>query len=110
MITLYNQPRFYTKLEIWAPRYSSQYTDWEEKVALLAKYKVDRATPILLIEFTKAKHLESQRFAISREKAISFGIDNNGKIPCYVVPMSALNEWYTQEEVNELANQEVIYD
>ena len=93
-----------TKLEIWQPRYSSTYTDTKERVALLACYKVNQATPIILIEFTKAKHLLGQRFAITREKATSYPVDTNGKINCYAVPMSAFSNWETQAGVYQMAN------
>lgn len=85
-------------LEIWFPRYNDQYTDKKEKVALLAKYKVDQSTPVILIKFTKAKHLDGQRFAIKRADAIKCPIDTNGKIPCYAVPMSKLDDWETNAE------------
>lgn len=98
-----NKPHLLTKLEIWMPRYSDMYTDGE-RVALLACYKVDNASPIILVEFTKAKHLKGQRFCIERKKAQSFRVDNNGKIACYAVPMSAFEGWDTAQEVIEIAN------
>lgn len=98
-----NKPHLVTKLPIWAPRYSDAYTDTDERVALLAQYKVQQATPVLIVEFTKAKHLAGQRFAILREKAMSYPLDSNGKIPCYAVPMSAFENWETGQEVSEIA-------
>jgi len=97
-------PNDCTKLEIWAPKYSSAYTETRDRVALLAVYKVNQATPIIIVEFTKAPHLEGQRFAILRETAKSYPIDSNGKIPCYAVPMSAFENWETNSEVAEIAN------
>lgn len=97
-------PKSLTKLEIWMPRYSSAYTATRERVALLAKYKVDNATPILLVEFTKAKHLIGQRFAIKRTDAQSYPVDSNGKIDCYAVPMSAFSNWETYDELYQIAN------
>lgn len=87
-----------TKLPIWAPKYSAQYGGGSEPVALLSKNKVDHATPLVLIEFTKAKHLQGQRYCIFKSKAQSYPVDSNGKIPVYAVPMSALDTWEKQSE------------
>lgn len=103
-----NQPHLTTKLEIWAPRYSDAYTDTSEKVALLAQYKVQQATPVLIVEFTKAKHLLGQRYAITRQKAMTFPVDSNGTIACYAVPMSAFENWETGAEAAAVA--ESIFD
>ena len=100
-------PHMTTKLEIWFPRYSSAYTETGERVALLAKYKIERATPQIIVEFTKAKHLIGQRFAINKNYVMNCPIDSNGKIPCYAVPMSAFDTWETPEE---LETREIIYD
>lgn len=102
-IVIINNPHLVTKLEIWTPRYSDAHKDSGERVALLAQYKVQHATPIFIVIFTKAKHLEGQRFAISRAKAASYPIDSNGKIPCYAVPLSAFEPWETGAEVAEIA-------
>lgn len=98
-----NKPHLCTRLPIWAPRYSSVYTDTEERVALLAQYKVAQASPVIIIEFTKAKHLAGQRFCITREVAMRYPLDSNGKIPCYAVPMSAFEAWDTAAELHDLA-------
>lgn len=98
-----NRPHLLTKLEIWFPRYSDAYKG-NERVALLADYKLRNATPIVLIEFTKAKHLAGQRFAITRQKALECPLDSNGKIPCRAVPMSMLEHWDTVAEVKAIAN------
>lgn len=90
-----------TVLEVWFPRYSSAYTEVNERVALLAKYKVDQATPILIVEFTKAKHLLGQRYAIKRYDAMKYPIDSNGRIECYAVPMSAFEPYSVYGEVVE---------
>lgn len=99
-----NKPHLCTKLEIWAPRYSSKYTDLEERVALLAKYKVDQSSPVIIVTFTKAKHLEGQRFCITKQQAQSYPTNSNGKIDCYVVPESAFSSWETAQEVADIAN------
>lgn len=98
-----HKPHLITKLDIWAPRYSDAYTTTDERVALLACYKVDQASPIFIVRFTKAKHLAGQRFAIERKKAQTYPIDSNGKIPCYAVPMSAFDNYETAEEVRDIA-------
>lgn len=98
-----NSPHMTTELPIWAPRYSDAYKETNERVALLAKYKVDQSTPVFRVKFTKAKHLEGQRFAIAKTKAQSFPLDTNGKIACYAVPMSAFDSWETQAEAGAAA-------
>lgn len=98
-----NNVHLLTKLDIWCPRYSDAYTATRERVALLACYKVDNASPMFLVDFTKAPHLRGQRFCISREKAKSYPVDSNGKIPCFAVPMSAFEYWETYAEVAEIA-------
>lgn len=98
-----SKPHQCTTLGVWFPRYSDQYTATQEKVALLARYKVDQGSPILLVDFTKAKHLAGQRYAIYKAKAQTFPVDSNGKIDCYAVPMSALEDWQTEAEVLDIA-------
>lgn len=98
-----NNPHLLTKLEIWAPRYSDAYVGDGERVVLLAKYKVAQSSPIILIEFTKAKHLLGQRFCVSRDDVLKCQVNNNGKIPCYAVPMSKLETWQTAAEVHDIA-------
>lgn len=98
-----NKPHLCTKLDIWTPRYSDAYTDTAERVALLAQYKVAQSSPVIIVNFTKAKHLAGQRFCITREAAIRYPLDSNGKIPCYAIPMSAFEGWETGAEVNEIA-------
>lgn len=90
-------------MEIWQPRYSDAYTDTDERVALLARYKVEQASPVILVEFTKAKHLAGQRFCIRREDAMKCPVDSNGKIACYAVPMSRFDTWQTAAEVRDIA-------
>jgi len=99
---IFNYPHRLTKLEVWFPKYSTQYSDVGEKVALLHKDKVDHATGWFLVEFTKAKHLEGQRFCISKKKAQSCPVGTNGKAPMYEVPMSMLEDWGTASEVKQV--------
>lgn len=96
---IFSKPHLLTELEIWQPRYSSAYTETNERVALLAKYKVEHATSWIKIKFTKAKHLEGQRYCIKREDVMRCPIDSNGKIECYAVPMSKLENWDSSQEV-----------
>lgn len=96
---IFNSPHLVTELEIWQPRYSSAYTETNERVALLAKYKVDHATTWIRVTFTKAKHLQGQRYCIKRDDVTRCPIDSNGKIPCYCVPMSKLENWDSSKEV-----------
>ena len=105
MSYIINKPHLTTKIPIWSPRYKDKYGDLDEPVVLIAKYKVHHATSVMIIEFTKAKHLIGQRFAISRDKAQRYPIDSNGKIPCYAVPLSALEPYDTAQEILEIANE-----
>lgn len=91
-----------TIMDIWMPRYHDLY-DNGERIALLACYKVDQAAPWIQINFTKAKHLQGQRYCISCEEARKCPVDSNGKIPCYAVAMSKLQYWETEEELHQLA-------
>lgn len=101
---IFKRPSMLTKLEVWFPKYSTQYTDKQERVVLLAKYKVDSGSPWIIIEFTKAKHLLGQRYCIKRSDAQEFPTVMNGTkktaIPCYEVPMSKLENWASVDEVN----------
>lgn len=98
-----NKPHLCTRLDIWAPRYSDAYTATDERVALLAQYKVAQSSPVIIVDFTKAKHLKGQRFCITKEDVLRCPIDTNGKIPCYAVRMSQFESWETGAEVNEIA-------
>lgn len=97
-----HKPHLLTTLPIWAPRYSSAYTETNERVALLADYKLRNASPVVLITFTKAEHLKGQRFCIRRDVALSYPLDSNGKIACRAVPMSALESWETPQETTAI--------
>lgn len=99
---IFNKPEQLTHLDIWTPRYSDQYKNGGERVALLACYKITHATPWVIIDFSKAKHLKYQRFCVKRSTVTSCQVDSNGKIPCYAVPMSLLENWDTVSEVKEV--------
>lgn len=98
---IFKNPNLLTKLEIWRPKYSTQYGEVKEWVALLACYKVDAGSPWILVEFTKAKHLSGQRYYIKRQDAQNFPIVPNGKIGCYEVPLSKFEHWSTTQEIKD---------
>jgi hypothetical protein len=98
-----SKPHFCTKLDIWFPRYSDAYTDTNERVALLAQYKIAQSSPVIIVTFTKAKHLAGQRFCVRKSDVLRCPIDSNGKIPCYAVPMSMFESWETAQELQDLA-------
>lgn len=98
-----HKPHLCTKMEVWTPRYKDKHRDYGEYVALLHKNKVDFASPVILIEFTKAKHLAGQRFCITREQAQKHEVGTNGVAPMYIVPMSHFEQWETAQEVRDLA-------
>lgn len=87
-----------TKIEVWYPKYSLDS-------ALLAKYKVDNATPIIIIDFTKAKHLKGLRFAVRKKVAQECEVDDNGKIAVYRVPMGKLETWESHSEIWKTINE-----
>jgi len=88
-----------TVMQIWTPRYSDKYkNELSEPVALLSQSKVHHASPEIIVKFTKAKHLQGQRFTISREKAQKAPVDSNGKISCYAVPLSWFEPYITSVE------------
>lgn len=95
-----NQPHLCTKLEVWAPRYNDKYEDeYGEPVALLHKDKIDYGSPTIIVEFTKAKHLKGQRFAIRKTYAQSHSAGTNGNAPMYEIPMSHLENWASKQEI-----------
>jgi len=99
---IFKNPHLMTKLDIWFPRYHDQYENGGERVVLLARYKVEQASPWIIVSFSRAKHLMNQRFCIRRSQVEQCQLDTNGKIPCYVVPMSKLERWDTVDEVKEV--------
>ena len=95
-----SRPHLCTVLPVWFPKYSTQYNDtYGEPVALLHKHKVDFATPVIIVEFTKAKHLQGQRFAITQKYAKEHKVGTNGSAPMYEIPMSHLENWDSADEV-----------
>ncbi len=94
---IFRSPHLLTKIEVWYPKYSTKYTDLDERAVLLAKYKVDSGSPWLTVEFTRAKHLLGQHYCIKRADAQTYPVVKNGTkttaIECYEIPMSALENW-----------------
>lgn len=99
---IFKHPSLLTRLEIWSPRYKDKYGDLAEPVVLLAQYKVANASPWILVEFTKAKHLLGQRYCIRREAAERSIPDTNGKIPCYAVPLSKFEGWDSVADIHKV--------
>lgn len=92
-----HKPHLLTRLQIWSPRY-------HDGVVLISQFKTHHASPVILVEFTKAKSLKGQRFCIKRETVEHCPVETNGKIECYAVPMDLLEGWETAQEVRDLAN------
>ena len=98
-------PHLCTKLEVWTPRYSDKWSNGEY-VALLHKSKVHHASSTIIIEFTKAKHLQGQRFAITRDIVQACPLTSNkrsGELNMYAVPMSKFDSWESYKEVHDKA-------
>lgn len=98
MSIIIKSPHLCTKVEIWAPKY---HTETDEYEVWISKSKIYHASPIIIVEFTRAKHLMGQRFAITRTEAQKYKEVTNGKIVCLAVPMSALQHWTSTQEIKE---------
>lgn len=68
-------------IEIWAPR-------WKTKEVLIACHKVSRG--INRIKFTKVEAYKNKYYDIDSKEITSCPIESNGRIDCYVVPLSKL--------------------
>lgn len=94
------KPHLLTKLEIWYPKYGD--TDgWE---VWISKQKAHHASSVMIIEFTKAKHLKGQRFCVTRDAVTHSPSGTNGKIAVYKVPFERLEGYDTAQEVIETVN------
>lgn len=69
-------------IEIWRPRY-------HDNVALIAKRKVRAGWNY--IRFTKDPKLKAT-YRITGEAVRKCPLETNGRIPCYAVPMEALEQ------------------
>lgn len=101
---IFKTPSILTRMDIWSPRYKDKHGDLAEPIVLLSQYKVEAASPWVIVNFTKAKHLMGQRYCINRSDAQGCPLDSNTKIPCYAVPLSKLEHWDTVEEVKATVN------
>jgi len=95
-----HKPHLCTVLEIWAPKYNSASGDWE---VWLSVRKVSFSSPVILIKFTKAKHLIGQRFCITRREVERSEVTTNGRIPVYKVPFKKLEGWDSAQEIADIA-------
>jgi hypothetical protein len=78
-------------------------------MVLISKYKVYHAVGgIIIIEFTKAKSLEGQRFAIRVSDAMKYPTETNGKIDCFVIPLTDLENWESRREFEEREEREAV--
>lgn len=69
-------------IEIWQPRY-------HDKTVLIAKHKVGMHNMVI---FTMDKTL-SGAYYLPYETIKKYPLESNGKIPCYVVPLSELEPY-----------------
>jgi len=90
-------------MEVWTPKYNgnSLTREYDEWVALLHVGKVAHASPVIIVTFPKAKHLQGQRFAIRKQEVQSCAVGTNGTAPMYEVPWSRLESYETAEEIKE---------
>lgn len=96
-----NKPHLCTTIPIWAPKYhtnSGEYEVW------ISQAKVRYASPVIIIKFTKAKHLLGQRFCVRRQDVERSPTGTNGKIGVYKVPFDKLEGYDTGQEVRDLVN------
>lgn len=91
-----------TRIPIWNPKYSgdSAAGNWE---VWISQSKVNFASPVVIIEFTKAKHLIGGRFCIRKQDIQRSPVGTNGKIPVYKVPFDKLESYETASELRDLA-------
>lgn len=88
---------------VWAPKYSEQYNEkYGQHVVLLLKRRVDFGSAIQKVEFTKAKHLVGQRFAIRKSYVQKHDTGTNGAASVYIIPISHFEYWESAAEVAEL--------
>jgi hypothetical protein len=80
-------------IEIWTPRY-------HDRTVMVACYKVKTHNKII---FTKAKHLLGREYYLGISQAKKCDINNNGKIPCYCVPLDELEPLEYEEDVAKFA-------
>lgn len=102
MTMIISHPQLCTILPIWFPKYHVKEDPDSWEVWPLVS-KVNYASPVVIVKFTKAKHLEGQRFCIKRQDIEKCEIGTNGKAPVYKVPFNMLESYQTAQEVYDLA-------
>lgn len=100
MTQILHKPHLCTTLDIWMPKYNTESGDWE---VWISQRKVAYSSPLIIINFVKAKHLQGQRFCVRRQDIERSPVGTNGKIPVYKVPFYKLDSWQTAQEVMEIA-------
>ena len=92
----------YTLLDIWGPKYSTQYGEIKEWCLLPAQYKVDQGANVIICEITKAKHLLGRKFCIKKRDAQKYPlVPNNGGIMCYEIPLSKFEPYESVNDIKE---------
>lgn len=102
MIIIKN-PHLYTNFDLWYPRYKDKTADKKEYVVLIPVYKIQQATPTFLVHFSKAKHLEGLRYAISRQQALEYPTQTvkskqGNDVLMFVIPLPHFDNWVTPGE------------
>lgn len=95
-------PHLCTTLDIWQPKYGTQSGGWE---VWLSKFKIRYASPVIIIKFTKAKHLIGQRFAVRRQDVEQSPVGTNGKIQVYRVPFEKLEPYETPADIRNVVEE-----
>ena len=91
-----------TVIDLWFPRYSSKYTEAKDYVFLPATYKVRQGERVIIIEFSKAKHMKGLKFCMLRDDIMKYPIQSNGRIPCYSVPQGKWKPVETPEDIKRI--------
>lgn len=100
MTLIISKPHLCTHIPIFYPKYNTDGEDWEVWISVK---KVTYASPVILVIFTRAKHLAGQRFAVRKDVVMKCEKGTNGKIPVYMVEFSKLEAYETAQEVRDLA-------
>lgn len=91
-----------TTIDLWYPRYNDKYTATGERCFLPACYKVRGGANVIIIEFSKAKHMLGLRFAMKRSDIMKYPEVSNGSISCYAVPESKWEPVETPEDIYKI--------
>lgn len=98
-----DNPQQLTTFEVWSPKYSTKFGKEGEWCALIPVYKVDAATAVFIVKWTKAKHLLGLRHCIRKSQAQEHPVTNvknkqGGITPMYTIPLSKFDTWITKTE------------